>query len=75
MASQQDNKKIVLVSVAIAALGLAGALFMWQFGMFSGPEPVPQDITSGMSDAEKQDFEKNQADKQQLMKRTPPAGA
>jgi hypothetical protein len=74
MASQKDNKKVVMTAVAIAALALAGLLLYWNFAG-EAEQPAPPDITSGMSDAEKKEFEKNQADKQQLMKRTPPAGA
>lgn len=75
MSGQKDNKKTAMTAVAIAALGLAGFLMYWNFLREEAPQPMPPDITSGMSDDEKKDFEKTQADKQQLIKRTPPAGA
>ena len=75
--SSTDKNKIAMIALsAVIILGVAGWLLVY-FGVIGGNEtaPPPPDLTAGLSEDAKKDFEKAQKDKQELIKRTPQSGS
>jgi hypothetical protein len=72
-----DKGQIIKLSIAGLA-GLAAILLLLvNLGVFSFDKapPPPPPITEGMTDAEKKEFEKTQAEREKLDKIRAPAGA
>jgi hypothetical protein len=72
-----DSKKTVKIAIAGVAFVAAAALILFQLGVFSGEEtiPPPPPLTEGMSDAERKQFEAEQARREKLDKIITPSGS
>ncbi|MFZ4574828.1 MAG: hypothetical protein ACOYN0_10555 [Phycisphaerales bacterium] len=72
-----DKGKIAMIAIsAVIILGVAGWLMVY-FGVVGGNDtpPPPPDLTAGLTEDGKKEFEKAQKDKQDLIKRTPQSGS
>jgi len=67
--------KTAKISIA-AVLGVVAILvLLWDFGMFDSAPKAPPPPTVNMTPAEKVEFEKQQEQTRELVKKRPPSGA
>jgi hypothetical protein len=72
-----DKKKPLMLGIAAVAFVAAAVLILFQLGVFGGEEAIapPPSITEGMSDAERKQWEAEQARREKLDKIIPPSGS
>jgi hypothetical protein len=73
----KDKKNTIVASLAIGAIVLTGAGLGYYFYGGGNPPPPPADMdpTAGLSEQEKIEFQKEQEQREQMIKRSRPAGA
>ncbi len=74
---ETDKSKIMMASIAGVIILGVGAWLAKYYGLIGGGDevPAPVDIRQNMTAEDQKEFDKMQADKQELMKRTPPSGS
>ncbi|MBX3382443.1 MAG: hypothetical protein KF864_02935 [Phycisphaeraceae bacterium] len=75
--ANDKKKNMVVASLAIGAIVLTGVGLGYYFygGTTPPPPPSDQDPTAGFTDQERQEFQKEQEQREQMIKRSRPAGA